>query len=73
MKNKTLVKTKIVLEDDGKNLILWFWQKTFWIFGYWYPCGCSNCSGGIDKKHLEKISDATVGNVLYDNFITGRL
>lgn len=69
MKNKTLVKTKIVLSQDGEGLVTYFWKKVFWIFGYWYPFGC--CSGRISKSHVSKINDNNVSKVLYDEFITG--
>jgi len=69
---KTLVKSKIVLTDDKKSVMLLMWKKTFWFFGYWYYSGTTQCSAGIDQKHIDNINDVNVGNVLYDNFITGR-
>ena len=46
MKSKTLVKTKIVLEDNGTSLVTYFWKPTFLFFGYWYPFG-SSCGSKI--------------------------
>lgn len=70
VKNKQLVKTKIVLEDNGKNIVVYFWKKTFWIFGYWYPYG--SCSSSLDlTKKAKTINDDTVSKVLYNNFISG--
>lgn len=67
---KTLVKTKIVLEDDGTSLVMYFWKKTFLCFGYWYPFGCS-CSSKISDEKVNRINDETVSKQLYDNFISG--
>jgi hypothetical protein len=50
---KTLVKTKIVLENDGKNLVVYMWKKIFFIFGYWYPYGSSSSLGKIAKKKID--------------------
>lgn len=71
MKNKALVKVKIVLEDNGGSLVTYMWKKTFWIFGYWYPFGSSSCmSTGIQSNNkISKITDNNVSKVLYDNFI----
>lgn len=69
MKNKTLVKVKIVLSDDGANLVTYFWKKTFWMFGYWYPFGSSYCTGTQPTRKVERVTDANVSKVLYDNFI----
>lgn len=65
---KTLVKSKIVLEDNGKTLTTYMWKKTFLCFGYWYPFGCSS-GGKISKQKLCTITDDAVSKVLFDNFI----
>ena len=65
----TLVKTKIVLENDGKNLVVYMWKKVFFIFGYWYPYGSSSSLGKIAKKKIERINADTMAVVMYDNFI----
>lgn len=66
---KTLVKSKIVLEDDGKSLVVYFWKRTFLWFGYWYPFGSSSSSGKVKEEKLNKISDNTVSKLLFDNII----
>lgn len=71
MKDKTLIKTKIVLEQNGSGLVTYFWKKTFWIFGYWYPFGCHSCGGLISESKISKVNDNNVSKVLYDEFITG--
>ena len=50
--NRTLVKSKIVLENNGTGLVTYMWKKTWWIFGYWYPFGSSSCAGGINKEKI---------------------
>ena len=67
---KTLVKSKIVLEDDGKSLVTYFWKKTFLCFGYWYPFGCSSASK-ISAEKLNRINDDSVSKLFYENFIRG--
>lgn len=66
---KILVKSKIVLEDNGKTLITYMWKKTFLCFGYWYPFGCCSYGGKISKQKLCTITDDSVSKVLFDNFI----
>jgi len=66
---KTLVKTKIVLEDDGKTLVVYFWKRIFLCFGYWYPFGCSSGSKQGENK-IKRITDDAVSKLFYDNFIT---
>ena len=68
--DKTLVKSKIVLEDDGKALVTYLWKKTFLCFGYWYPFGVS-CGHKISDKKLNRINDEEVSKLFYDNFIKG--
>jgi hypothetical protein len=72
-KKKNLVKCKIVLEDDGRTLTTYFWRKTFWIFGEWYPFGVSSTMGNgqnsSQKKRAEDITDDSVSKVLFNNFI----
>lgn len=67
---KTLVKSKIVLEDDGRSLVTYLWKKIFLCFGYWYPYGCSTGSKISDEK-LSRITDNAVSTLFYDNFIRG--
>ncbi len=66
---KTLVKSKIVLSDNGTTLTVYFWKRTFWFFGYWYPFGTTSCIGRISYEIINKINDNNVSKVLYDNFI----
>ncbi len=68
-RNKTLTKSKIVLEDDGKGLTIYFWKKTFWIFGYWYPFGSSSGNSKIQSYLIDRIDDNAVSKVLYDEFL----
>jgi hypothetical protein len=69
---KTLVKSKIVLEDNGKSLVTYFWKRTFLWFGYWYPFGSSITIGGkISEEKLSRINDNAVSNLFYDKFIRG--
>jgi hypothetical protein len=68
-KRKTLVKTKIVLEDKGTGLTTYFWKKTFWIFGYWYPYGTA-CGPDMTPK-AKIVNDDNVSKVLFDEFISG--
>lgn len=67
---KTLVKSKIVLEDDGKSLTTYFWKRTFLCFGYWYPFG-SISGGKISDEKLNRINDDSVSKLFYENFIRG--
>jgi hypothetical protein len=66
---KTLVKTKIVLEDDGKTLVVYFWKRTFLCFGYWYHFGYSS-GDKKDENEIKRITDDAVSKLFYDNFIT---
>lgn len=65
----TLVKTKIVLENDGKKIVVYMWKKVFFIFGYWYPHGSSSSLVKIAKKKVERINADTMAVIMYDNFI----
>jgi len=69
MKNKILVKSKVVLEDDGKTLITYLWKKTFWIFGYWYPFGTVNGFSKLPEDRINRIDDTLVSKVLFDNVL----
>lgn len=69
MKSKTLVKSKIVLEDDGCTLVTYLWKKSFWIFGHWYPFGTST-GPKKSKEKIDKINDNEVSKVLFNNFIS---
>ena len=62
---KTLVKSKIVLEDDGTGLVLYFWKKTFWIFGYWYIFGSTSSLTKIQESRISSINDARISKVLF--------
>jgi len=68
---KTLVKCKIVLEDDGKSLVAYFWKKSFLWFGYWYPYGSSTGSGKMSEEKINRINDDSVSTLFYKNFIKG--
>ena len=67
---ETLVKTKIVLEDDGRTLVSYFWKPTFLWFGHWYPFGCSSGSMKNEKK-IRRINDNEVSKLFFENFIKG--
>lgn len=67
--DKTLVKAKIVLEDNGTGLVIYLWKRTFWIFGYWYPFGCSSSLSKIQDEQIEKITDERVSKVLFNKFL----
>lgn len=54
---KTLVKSKIVLEDNGKTLVLYLWVKTFLCFGYWIPHGTVASSSKFNKKVIDAINN----------------
>jgi hypothetical protein len=69
--SKTLVKTKIVLENGGKTLVVYFWKRTFLWFGYWYPWGVTTGEGKISKEKINRINDDNVSKLFYDNYITG--
>lgn len=69
--SKTLVKTKIVLENNGKSLVVYFWKRTFLWFGHWYPFGASSSTDKISKEKINRINDNAVSELFYDNFITG--
>jgi hypothetical protein len=64
---KTLVKSKIVLEDDGESLTIYFWKRTFLWFGYWYPFG-SLSGRKRSEEQLNRINDNSVSKLLFDNF-----
>lgn len=68
---KTLIKSKIVLEDDGKSLVIYLWKKTFLCFGYWYPYGCSSGSSIVSDEKLKRINDDNVSELFFNNFIRG--
>ncbi len=70
MKDKTLVKTKIVLECDGESLTTYFWKKTFWVFGYWYPFGTCRQFSKLPNDRIAIINDDSVSKLLFDNFIS---
>lgn len=69
--DKTLFKTKIVLEDDGKSLVTYFWKRTFLCFGYWYPFGCSSSNSKVSQEKLNRINDNEVSKVLFNKFLKG--
>jgi hypothetical protein len=65
---KTLVKTKIV--NEGEGITIYFWRKTFLWFGGWYPFGSMSCQNKNTVKRIaDKITDDSVSEVLYTNFI----
>jgi hypothetical protein len=68
---KTLVKSKIVLEDNGTSLVTYLWKPTFLWFGYWYPYGTCSSYAKVSKEKLNKITDDAVSKLLFNNFIKG--
>lgn len=70
MPRKTLVKCKIVIEQDGTALVTYLWKRTFLWFGYWYPWGCSSSSGKIPIEKIITINDYEVSKLIYDNIIS---
>ncbi len=69
--NKTLVKTKIVLDNEGKGLTIYMWKKIFWIFGYWYVYGNSGANCKYTCKKINRINDDEMHKILIDKFILG--
>jgi len=74
---KTLVKSKIRLEDNGTAIMLYMWKPTFKnflpnIIGDWFPCGTCSSMGKFSNEDLDKISVESVADVLYNNFIGKR-
>ena len=67
---KILVKSKIVVENET-DLVTYFWKKTWWIFGYWYPFGCSSSTQKVSDEKINRINDKNVSKVVFDNFIIG--
>ena len=65
---KTLVKTKIVIEDNGRSMVTYFWRRTFLCFGYWYPYGSSSGNSKISDEIINKINDDSVSTLLYNEF-----
>jgi hypothetical protein len=65
---KTLVKSKIVLENNGTALVTYIWKRTFLCFGYWYPFGSSSGTK-IPKEKINRITDNAVSKLFYDKFI----
>jgi hypothetical protein len=68
---KTLVKVKIVVEDEGRALTVYFWKRRFLCFGYWYPFGCSS-SNVVPKEKLDKINDDAISKLIYENVLSPR-
>lgn len=68
---KTLVKSKIVVEDNGKSLVTYFWKKTFLCFGYWYPWGSSTGLSKISSEKINRINDEAVSKLFFEKFIRG--
>lgn len=69
--NKTLIKTKIVLEDEGKSLVTYFWKRTFLCFGYWYPYGCTSHNNKISEERINRINDGEVSKLFLNKFFKG--
>ena len=69
--NKTLVKTKIVLEDNGKSIVVYFWKKSFLVFGYWYPYGSTTSLSKIDDDKVKRINDTKLSEIIYEKFLRG--
>lgn len=69
MANKTLVKTKIVLEDDGRTMTTYVWEKWFWIFGMWIPHGNITGNYKLGEDRVGIVNKDAVSKVLYENFI----
>jgi hypothetical protein len=72
---KTLVKTKIVLIDNGSGLMTLIWKPYLPylfpnIFGYWEAGGTCSCYGKLGTEHLTMINDNNVARVIFDNFIS---
>jgi len=71
MKAKTLVKAKIVLEDNGTALTTYLWKTSWWIFGHWYPFGSSSSNQKVSPEKIGRINDEQMSKVLFKKFITG--
>lgn len=68
---KTLVKCKIVVEDDGRLLTTYMWKRTFLWFGYWYPFGTSQ-GPKIPNEKLNSINDDSISKLIFENVIKTR-
>lgn len=66
----TLVKIKIVVENDNKNLVMYTWKKSFLFFGKWQISCITKYHSQISDTKLESISDNAVTNVLFKNLLT---
>lgn len=66
---KQLVKSKIVLEDDGKSLVVYLWKPVFLCFGYWYPFGSTSSNQQINSNRINNINDNEVSRVLCNKFL----
>lgn len=67
--NKTLVKSKIILKQNGKALVIYVWIKTWWFFGYWTPSGSVSCNYKIENEKINLINPKEVGQTLFKKFI----
>lgn len=59
----TLVKTKIVSDENG--ITIYMWRKSWWIFGHWYPYGQTT-----KRITSMPINDDTVSWLLYDKLLS---
>lgn len=66
---KTLVKSKIVLEDDGKTMTTYIWEKWFWFFGMWIPHGTITGNYKLTSERIDMVTPEVVSKIFYDNFI----
>lgn len=69
MKDGTLIKTKIVLEDCGQTLTTYVWIKVFWFFGYWKKGSQKNSAGGFSEGYCEQITPEKVDKILHDKIL----
>jgi hypothetical protein len=66
MNNKTLIKTKISLEDNGHSLVIYSWEKIFWIFGKWVASSSSTSNKKISSEKLKTITNKEVSKILFN-------
>jgi hypothetical protein len=67
-KNKQLVKCKICLENNGSNLVFYYWERTFLCFGKWHALGVHQ-EFLISENQLSKITNESVSQILCDTFL----
>jgi len=64
---KTLKKIKLKVSNSGKTLSIWHWQKTWWVFGYWYRIPFKEVHGVKPFTHEQlRVSGLELTNALHE-------